>query len=113
MSRLSLRVLLRSCHEDVLRECLQRWGLDAKAPAAVKPRLGLASSAMEDEAVVLQRIGMLPRKLQDLLEAFFALVWGIAMSFYFCWQEALVAFGLTPVILISAYLQAKYDPNKP
>ncbi len=69
MSRLSLRVLLRGCSADVLQECLHSWGSPSQT---VKPQLGQASSAMEDEAKVLQRIGMLPRKLQDLLETFFA-----------------------------------------
>jgi len=72
MSRLSLRVLLRGCREEVLTECLQRWGAKSSSKKSAKPSLGPASSAMEDEALVLQRIGMLPRKLQDLLESFFA-----------------------------------------
>lgn len=80
MSRLSLRVLLRSLPDDVQQECLHRWcaepaeggdGGGGKA-ARSKPALGRASSAMEDEALVLRRMGELPRKLQDLLDVFFA-----------------------------------------
>ena len=67
MSRLSLRVLLRGADKQVVQECVQRWCPDASG----KPVLGRASNAMEDEALVLQRIGALPRKLQDLLEVFF------------------------------------------
>lgn len=72
MSRLSLRVLLRGSTEEALRECLLHWSqqpIHDQPPAASV--LGSVSAAMEDEGVVLQRIGMLPRKLQDLLELFF------------------------------------------
>jgi len=76
VSRLSLRVLLRGSEEEVLEECLRRWctGQDDKKMRSRtgKPVLGRASTAMEDEGLVLQRIGTLPRKLQDLLEVFFA-----------------------------------------
>ena len=70
MSRLSLRVLLRDCPDEVLAECLQRWNLKPES-AESKSQLSLASTAMEDEALVLQRMSILPRKLQDLLEVFF------------------------------------------
>tara|TARA_R110002072_G_scaffold100429_3_gene221147 strand:+ start:39799 stop:41658 length:1860 start_codon:yes stop_codon:yes gene_type:complete len=72
MSRLSLRVLLREGSEDAKRECVQRWLAKpgGEAPTG-KPVLSHVSTAMEDESIVLQRIGMLPRKLQDLLELFF------------------------------------------
>jgi hypothetical protein len=72
MNRLSLRVLLRGCSDEVRHECLRRWSLKAGASTSAKPQLAKASAAMEDEAKVLERIGMLPRKLQDLLEAFFS-----------------------------------------
>ena len=72
MSRLSLRVLLRDASQDVLQECLQQWSPPSERDvSANKQALGAASAAMEDEAMVLQRVGMLPRKLQDLLEVFF------------------------------------------
>ena len=72
MSRLSLRILLREGSEDAKRECMDRWLAKpgAERPSG-KPVLSHVSTAMEDEKVVLQRIGMLPRKLQDLLEVFF------------------------------------------
>jgi len=71
MSRLSLRILLRGAGDEVRHECLQRWSLTERSVSGVKSQLALVSAAMEDEAAVLQRIGTLPRKLQDLLEAFF------------------------------------------
>ena len=72
MSRLSLRVLLRGCSDEVLQECLQQWRLQPDPELSVaRPTLSVVSAAMEDESVVLQRVGMLPRKLQDLLEVFF------------------------------------------
>ena len=75
MSRLSLRVLLRGGDDEALLECLRRWceGQEDKQlrSRAGKPILGRACAAMEDEAMVLQRLGALPRKLQDLLEVFF------------------------------------------
>ena len=72
MSRVSLRVLLRDSTEEQKFECVQRWLAKpgAEAPSG-KPVLSHVSTAMEDESIVLQRIGMLPRKLQDLLEVFF------------------------------------------
>ncbi|MFK7740949.1 MAG: helicase-associated domain-containing protein [Planctomycetota bacterium] len=80
MSRLSLRVLLRSAADEVQHECLQRWCLDPNpasgrpkaSSTSGKPALGRASTAMEDETLVLRRLGELPRKLQDLLDVFFA-----------------------------------------
>ena len=71
MSRLSLRILLRGAGDEVRHECLQRWNPTERSVSGVKSQLALVSAAMEDEAAVLQRIGTLPRKLQDLLEAFF------------------------------------------
>jgi len=70
MTRLSLRVLLQGADEQAAREGLLRWndGGRAVGPGA----LAAASAAMEDEPFVLRRIGALPRKQQDLLEAFFA-----------------------------------------
>lgn len=72
MSRLSLRVLLREGSDDQKRECVHRWlTKPGEEPPRGKPVLSHVSTAMEDEGLVLQRIGMLPRKLQDLLEVFF------------------------------------------
>lgn len=71
MTRLSLRVLLQGAEAHVVRECVQRWCGDLAAPADGPP-LAPATSAMEDEKRVFERIGALPRKQQDLLEAFFA-----------------------------------------
>jgi hypothetical protein len=70
MTRLSLRTLLQGAAEEVLRECVSRWCGDG----AESGRRGLArvAAAMEQEAVVFGRIAGLPRKLQDLLEVFFA-----------------------------------------
>ena len=75
MTRLSLRVLMRGSDDEALLECLRRWCGDQDEKKlrsrAGKPVLGRASAAMEDEALVLQRVGALHRKLQDLLEVFF------------------------------------------
>ena len=68
MTRLSLRVLLQGAGEEVVQECVQRW---CSGDAAVRT-LAAATTAMEHERTVLGRIAALPRKLQDLLEAFFA-----------------------------------------
>ena len=70
MTRLSLRVLLQGAGEPVLRECAYRWC--GGAAAGPKQALGAASAAMEDEQRVQARLAALPRKLQDLLEVFFA-----------------------------------------
>ena len=75
MTRLSLRVLLKGADEGVQRDCLSRWCPTADGSGggrAARPALGRASTAMEDEGLVLRRIDSLPRKLQDLLELFFA-----------------------------------------
>lgn len=69
MTRLSLRTLLKGAGEGPLRECVYRWCGAADPDKAV---LAAAASAMENEQRVLARLGALPRKLQDLLEVFFA-----------------------------------------
>lgn len=70
MTRLSLRVLLQGAGDAAVRECLYRW---CGAPAGEgKPSLATAASAMESEQRVQERLAALPRKLQDLLEPFFA-----------------------------------------
>ena len=70
MTRLSLRTLLQGAGDEVWRECIARWCGDGSEGG----RRGLAkvASAMEQEELVFQRIARLPRKLQDLLEVFFA-----------------------------------------
>ncbi len=70
MTRLSLRVLLQGADEPVVRECVQRW-CSGPVPDG-RGALAAAAAAMEDERRVTERIGALPRKQQDLLEAFFA-----------------------------------------
>mgnify|MGYP002623869643 CR=1 FL=1 len=79
MTRLSLRAALRGARDDALQDCLSRWctngddgGEGRGQNGRVRGGVHVASSAMEDEHLVLQRIGALPRKLQDLLEVFFA-----------------------------------------
>jgi hypothetical protein len=69
VTRLSLRTLLRGAGDGPLRECVYRW---CGAGDLDKQVLAAAASAMEDEQRVLARLGALPRKLQDLLEVFFA-----------------------------------------
>ncbi|MFN9703297.1 MAG: helicase-associated domain-containing protein [Planctomycetota bacterium] len=70
MTRLSLRNLLQGAGEAALRVCLVRW---CGAPAGdAKPTLATAVAAMEDEPRVQARLAALPKKLQDLLEPFFA-----------------------------------------
>jgi hypothetical protein len=70
MTRLSLRNLLQGAGEPALRECVFRW-CGAVAGEA-KPTLAAAAAAMEDEQRVQARLAALPKKLQDLLEPFFA-----------------------------------------
>lgn len=70
MSRLSLRVLLQGTGEAALRECTHRWCGPAVGDG--KGDLVAATAAMENEPRVQERLAALPRKLQDLLEAFFA-----------------------------------------
>ncbi|MCB9887230.1 MAG: helicase-associated domain-containing protein [Planctomycetes bacterium] len=70
MTQLTLRALLQGCGDDVLREAVHRWcgPVDGKVG---RKDLAATAAAMEDERRVLERIGTLPRKLQDLLEVFF------------------------------------------
>ncbi|MBL8755639.1 MAG: helicase-associated domain-containing protein [Planctomycetes bacterium] len=70
MTRLSLRVLLQGAGDPAVRDCVFRWC--GALGDGEKPSLARAAAAMEDEAKVTTRLGALPRKLQDLLEAFFA-----------------------------------------
>jgi hypothetical protein len=72
VSRPNLRTLLRAASEDAVREVAAAWlgaGVAADGRAALVAAL---AAAMEDEQRELARIGALPRKLQDLLEPFFA-----------------------------------------
>jgi hypothetical protein len=77
MSRLSLRLLLQGAASDALKECLTRWRPPADGEALpTGAALGrhvtqVVAAAMEDEVRVLERINLLPRKLQDLLDVFF------------------------------------------
>lgn len=70
MSRLSLRALLQRTSQDVVRDCVSCW-CNGEPPAQRRAAIAAAAGAMEDEALVLQRVAALPRKLQDLLEVFF------------------------------------------
>lgn len=70
MTRLSLRILLQGAGETALRECVFRWC--GAAAVDGRPTLAAAAAAMEDEQKALARIAALPKKLQDLLEPFFA-----------------------------------------
>jgi hypothetical protein len=69
MTRLSLRILLQGVGDSVVRECVARWC--GQAPSEGRPPLGPVAAAMENEQAVQQRLMALPRKLQDVLEAFF------------------------------------------
>jgi hypothetical protein len=69
MTRLSLRSLLQGGDEALVRECFERW-CAGEPPKARRTAIAAAAAAMEDEARVQQRLAALPRKLQDLLEAF-------------------------------------------
>lgn len=71
MTRLSLRTLLQGGDERWLRECAQQWCPGAGAVAAGVELLAAVTAAMEDEPRVMARVMALPRKQQDLLEAFF------------------------------------------
>ncbi len=71
MTRLTLRALLQGASDDSLREVMQRW-CGPTGESVGRKALGAAAAAMEDERRVQERIQSLPRKLQDLLEAFFA-----------------------------------------
>lgn len=42
-----------------------------------------------------------------MAEAIFALMWGCAIGFWFSWQVALIAFALTPLIIVGAAISAK------
>jgi len=42
-----------------------------------------------------------------MAEAFFSLVWGCAIGFWFCWQIALIALALTPLLIVGAGISAK------
>ncbi|MCA8949724.1 MAG: helicase-associated domain-containing protein [Planctomycetes bacterium] len=72
MSRLSLRALLLRADEEVVRDCARQWCRDAEPPSQRRAAIAAAAGGMEDETLVLQRLTALPRKLQDLLELFFA-----------------------------------------
>jgi hypothetical protein len=39
-----------------------------------------------------------------MIEAFFSLVGGIAIAFYFCWEMSLVCMAVSPILIIGAAL---------
>ncbi|MEO6594579.1 MAG: helicase-associated domain-containing protein [Planctomycetota bacterium] len=69
MRRLSLRALLEGTGESVVRECLSRW-CGGNSAASGRSAVRSVAAAIEDEQRVLARMANLPRKQQDLLEAF-------------------------------------------
>ena len=71
MSRLSLRALMQRADQEAVRECVGCW-VEKDPPVQRRIALAAAAAAMEDEQLVLRRMGALPRKLQDLLEVFFS-----------------------------------------
>lgn len=69
MSRLTLRALLHGAADEALRTCVAKW-CTASADDGRDRAVAAAAAAMEDEATVRRRLDGLPRKLQDLFEAF-------------------------------------------
>jgi ABC-type transport system involved in Fe-S cluster assembly fused permease/ATPase subunit len=47
-----------------------------------------------------------------MLEAGFSLFGGIGFGFYFCWQMAICALGAMPIIVISSWVNYKFDPSR-
>jgi len=54
--------------------------------------------------------GVSTESVSVITESAIALCCGIAIGFYFCWQEAVAAVVLVPIMVVSAILQSKYDP---
>ena len=71
MTRLSLRALLQGADEATVSECARCW-CDGELPTVRRAAIARVATAMEDEKRVIDQIAGLPRKLQDMLELFFA-----------------------------------------
>lgn len=72
---------------------------------------GALTSVLASDVQALN--GVSTESFAVMMEASFAILFGIAVAYYFQWKEATVALAMTPLIIVSASLQAKYDPNTP
>ena len=45
-------------------------------------------------------------------EAFAAAIWGIVLGFYFCWQLALIALLISPLIMVAGAIAGKFDKQE-
>jgi ATP-binding cassette subfamily B (MDR/TAP) protein 1 len=61
----------------------------------------LTSAIASDTALIN---GVSTESLGPMIEAFFSLVGGIAIAFYFCWEMSLVCMAVSPILIIGAAL---------
>lgn len=53
--------------------------------------------------------GAATESLGPYTDAFFAMVGGLSIGFYFCWQMSLICIGLTPFMAIGQYVGAAFS----
>ena len=68
---------------------------------------GIMSAMLASDIETLN--GASSEALAASAEAFFALVWAVALGFYFSWPITLAFLILLPLMLIGAAMQAKQD----
>jgi ATP-binding cassette subfamily B (MDR/TAP) protein 1 len=63
---------------------------------------GSLTSVLASEVNTLN--GVSTASVSVMLEACFAMLWGISLAFYFCWQEATVALCMVPIMVFGSSL---------
>lgn len=68
---------------------------------------GILTSSMAQDTAVLN--GVSTESLASIAESIFALVTGISIGFYYCWQLALVCLGCVPLMALGSFFQARFS----
>lgn len=55
--------------------------------------------------------GLTTEYLATLLSVFLSIIAGLAVAFYFCWQQAIVCVLSMPLMLLGGYLMQKIRPK--
>lgn len=65
------------------------------------------TSAMAQESAIIN--GASSESLGPYCESVFAIVGGLVLGFYFCWQEALITLACVPAIIIANYIAMEFE----
>ena len=68
---------------------------------------GVLTGILSSEAQIIN--GASTEGLGSMVDAGFAVLTGVGIGFYFSWRMALVCLGLTPFMVVSGYMGAKFQ----